>query len=52
MRKTPNNEKVCTGRDLAKVLGKSQLSLDEAKAWRRDRQKVQKTLKAPVDKWR
>ena len=48
----PDNKKVCSGRDLALVLGKTQLPEDEARAWRRDLQAARKTLKAPGDKWR
>src|SRR5438105_4890859 len=32
----PENEKVCTGRDLADALGKAQLSAEEARAWQKD----------------
>jgi antitoxin (DNA-binding transcriptional repressor) of toxin-antitoxin stability system len=51
-RLVPDDEKVCSGRDLALVLGKTQLPEDEARAWRRDLQAARKTLKAPGDKWR
>ena len=51
-RLVPDDEKVCSGRDLALVLGKTQLPEDEARAWRRDLQAGRKTLKAPGDKWR
>ena len=51
-RLVPDNEKVCTGRDLADVLAGSGLTTEEAKAWRRDLQAARKTLKAPTDKWR
>jgi len=51
-RLVPDDEKVCSGRDFALALGKTQLSEDEARAWRRDLQAARKTLKAPVDKWR
>jgi len=51
-RLVPDDEKVCSGRDLALVLGKTQLPEDEAKAWHRDLQAARKTLKAPGDKWR
>jgi antitoxin (DNA-binding transcriptional repressor) of toxin-antitoxin stability system len=50
-RLTPDNEKVFTGRDLAKALDKVHLSENEAKAWRRDLQTARKGLKAPIDKW-
>ena len=51
-RLVPDDEKVCSGRDLALVLSKTQLPEDEARAWRRDLQAARKTLKAPGDKWR
>ncbi len=51
-RLVPDDEKVCSGRDLALVLGEAQLSEDEARAWHRDLQAARKTLKAPGDKWR
>jgi antitoxin (DNA-binding transcriptional repressor) of toxin-antitoxin stability system len=51
-RLVPDNEKVCTGRDLAAALAKRQLPNDEAAAWRRDLQAARKTLKTPADKWR
>ena len=51
-RLVPDDEKVCSGRDLALVLGKTQLPEDEARAWRRDLQAARKTLKATGDKWR
>ena len=51
-RLVPDEQKVCSGRDLARVLEKSQLPADEAKAWHRDLRTARKTLKAPGDKWR
>ena len=48
----PDNEKVCTGRDLADVLAKVQISPEEAAAWHKDLQKGRKSLRTPVDKWR
>ena len=48
----PDREKVCYGRDLAKVLGNLELPPDEARAWRRALRAGRKMLKAPVDKWR
>jgi antitoxin (DNA-binding transcriptional repressor) of toxin-antitoxin stability system len=48
----PDNEKVCTGRELAAVLSKVKLTNKESEAWRRDLRAARKTLKAPVDKWR
>jgi antitoxin (DNA-binding transcriptional repressor) of toxin-antitoxin stability system len=51
-RLVPDNEKVCTGRDLAAALAKIELPEDEAAVWHRDLKKARKALKAPVDKWR
>ena len=51
-RLVPDNEKVCTGRDLAEALAGTELKSEDAKAWRRDLQAARRTLKAPVDKWR
>jgi len=48
----PDSQQVCVGRDLAQVLGETELSNDEANAWRRDVQEARKTLKPPADKWR
>ena len=51
-RLVPDNEKVCTGRDLAEALVTTELTSEDAKAWRRDLQAARRTLKAPSDKWR
>ena len=51
-RLVPDNEKVCTGRDLAEALAETELTSEDAKAWRRDLQAARRTLKAPADKWR
>ena len=51
-RLVPDNEKVCTGRDLAEALARIELTSEDAKAWRRDLQTARRTLKAPFDKWR
>jgi hypothetical protein len=51
-RLVPDDGKICSGRDLALVLGQTQLSEDEARAWIRDLRAARKTLKAPGDKWR
>lgn len=51
-RLVPDSEKVCTGRDLAAVLAKTNLPKDEAAAWHRDLQTTRKNLKTPTDKWR
>jgi antitoxin (DNA-binding transcriptional repressor) of toxin-antitoxin stability system len=50
-RLVPDHERVCTGRDLAKVLAKAKLSEDEAAAWGRDLKAARKILKAPPDRW-
>lgn len=47
----PENEKVCTGSDLAQALARTDLASHEAQAWRRDLQVARKTLKAPASKW-
>jgi prevent-host-death family protein len=51
-RLVPEREKVCLGRDLAKVLRRVELSTDEAVAWNRDLKKARKGLKPQPDKWR
>jgi antitoxin (DNA-binding transcriptional repressor) of toxin-antitoxin stability system len=48
-RLAPDNEKVCTGRELAAALGSVELPEDEAAAWRADLKIGRKTLKAPTD---
>ncbi len=50
-RLVPDNEKVCTGRDLASTLA-GKLSVDEARAWSRDLRDARTRLKPLVDKWR
>jgi antitoxin (DNA-binding transcriptional repressor) of toxin-antitoxin stability system len=51
-RLVPDEEKVCTGRELAKALAKVTLPPGAARAWRRDLQSARKKLKAPIDNWR
>ena len=51
-RLVPDNEKTCSGRDLARVLANIELPADEAKAWHRDLKAARKRLKPPVDRWR
>jgi len=51
-RLVPDNEKVCTGKDLADILRKAKLRPEEAKAWYRDLQTARKALKATRDRWR
>jgi hypothetical protein len=48
----PDGGKVCTGRDLAAVLATTELTKDEAIAWRRNLRTARKILKVPVEKWR
>ncbi|MGA8492079.1 MAG: hypothetical protein WB711_16755 [Terriglobales bacterium] len=51
-RLVPDKEKVCFGRDLAEALAETELSRDEARAWRRDLRTARKTAKLPADKWK
>ena len=51
-RLAPNNEKRCTGRDLAEALARVELSAREASAWHRDLVTARETLQTPADKWR
>ena len=51
-RLVPDNEKVCSGRDLAEALQEVELSPDETRAWARDLRAGRRKLKAPADKWR
>jgi len=51
-RLVPDNEKVCSGRDLAEALAKVTLPEAEAAAWHREIQKSRKSLRTPADKWR
>jgi antitoxin (DNA-binding transcriptional repressor) of toxin-antitoxin stability system len=51
-RLVPDHEKVCFGRDLAKLLEMIELPADEAKAWRGDLRAARRAQKLLVDKWR
>jgi len=51
-RLVPDNEKVCSGSDLAGALAKTELSKVEAAAWHRDLQTARKKLKSPAGQWR
>jgi len=51
-RLVPDNEKICSGRDLAGALAETELPPDEARAWRHDLRTARKTVKAPSDKWK
>jgi prevent-host-death family protein len=48
----PETERVCTGKDLAEILGQIELSPADARAWRKDLIKARKTLRPVADKWR
>jgi antitoxin (DNA-binding transcriptional repressor) of toxin-antitoxin stability system len=48
----PDNEKVCSGRDLAEALKDVELSPEEARAWGLNLRSARKRLKSPRDKWR
>lgn len=51
-RLVPDDEKVCSGRDLAESLAKTELPASEARAWRRDLRSARRRLKAPAKQWR
>jgi len=51
-RLVPDSEKLCTGRDFAEALARTNLPEAEAAAWHRDLQTARKTLKTPADKRR
>jgi prevent-host-death family protein len=51
-RLVPERKKSRTGRELAAVLRKVDLSEEEARAWHRDLIAARKALKPPKDKWR
>jgi antitoxin (DNA-binding transcriptional repressor) of toxin-antitoxin stability system len=51
-RLVPDNEKVCTGRDLAAALAGVTLPQEEAAAWQRDLRDARNHLKPLSDKWR
>ena len=48
----PDNEKFCTGKSLAAAIRENALSLDEARAWKRDLYEARARLKPLSDKWR
>jgi len=50
-RLVPEEEKKCTGAELAAGLASVALSTEEAAAWNKDLKKARKTLKPPADKW-
>jgi len=51
-RLVPDNEKVCTGRDLASALAAAKLPPAEAKAWNRDLRAARQHMKPVYNKWR
>ena len=51
-RLVPDSEKLCTGRDFAEALARTNLPEAEAAAWHRDLQTARKTLKTLSDKRR
>jgi len=51
-RLVPENERTCTGRQLAEAIGRAGLSADEARTWNKDLVAARKRLTAPKDKWR
>jgi antitoxin (DNA-binding transcriptional repressor) of toxin-antitoxin stability system len=50
-RLVPENERVCTGRDLAEAMGNAGLSAQEARAWHKDLAAARRRLTVPGDKW-
>ena len=48
----PDNEKVCTGEDLASALAGTKLSSQDAGIWHRELRDARSRLKPLVDKWR
>ncbi len=48
----PDNERRCTGRELAEALAKAELTAEEARDWHRDLRTARKTVKTPANKWR
>ncbi|MGA7217290.1 MAG: type II toxin-antitoxin system prevent-host-death family antitoxin [Candidatus Sulfotelmatobacter sp.] len=51
-RLVPESEKVCRAHDLAKILRKADLSVEEFEAWNRDLRAARKILKPPKNRWR
>jgi antitoxin (DNA-binding transcriptional repressor) of toxin-antitoxin stability system len=48
----PDDEKVCTGADLNKVVASARLGREEVGAWSRDLRSTRSRLKPVTDKWR
>ena len=51
-RLVPDDGKVCTGGDLARIMTKVDLSPEEARAWRRDLRNGRKAIKSTRNRWR
>ena len=51
-RLVPENDRVCTGRDLAEAMGKAALSSEAARAWHKDLAAPRRKLTVPRDKWK
>ena len=49
---TPDDVKVCTGRDLAEALGRTELSTEEARTWHCDLWTARKALRAAANRCR
>jgi antitoxin (DNA-binding transcriptional repressor) of toxin-antitoxin stability system len=47
----PENERLCSGRDLAEALGNARLPEEEASGWH-DLKAARKRIKPPADKWK
>ena len=47
----PDSEKRCTGRALADALGRTELSVEEARDWHSELQTARETLQAPTGTW-
>jgi len=50
-RLVPDGEKVCRAHDLAKIVRKADLTVEEFKAWNRDLRAARKILKPPTNRW-
>jgi hypothetical protein len=50
-RMEPNDEKRCTGRELADALANAELSTAEGRAWQRDPRAARKAVKPPAVRW-
>ena len=49
-RLVPESERVCTGRDLAEAMGRTELSVTEARVWHKDLAVARRRLTVPRDK--